>query len=143
MDKFMSTTKVCFKMTTMKLLSNIFKRLNYKQYQGTIVQFTVVKLCMEFIVSVLLRCSITPLIPPPPAVDNINHNPGVKNARTFFHGTSSSVFQHPDSLPLTGCRKGEFNAQKSKSKRSLPDNYTNIKPAYCYICFCYPSSSFQ
>ena len=29
------------------------------------------------------------------AVDNIDHNPSLTTAKTSFHGTSISIFQHP------------------------------------------------
>lgn len=65
------------------------------------------------------------------AMDNIDHNPTSTTSTTSFHGTSISLFQHPnseskgekrDTLQLTG--------NKVKKVSELPDSYTNILPAH-------------
>lgn len=66
------------------------------------------------------------------AVDNLDHNPSSTTAKSSFHGTGMSLFQHPspDSrgedriLPQT-----QRSGTKSKKVPSLPEYYTNVPPA--------------
>ena len=66
------------------------------------------------------------------AVDNIDHNPSSTTSKLSFHRTGISIFQH-----LSGNDSGtERNrltlgiATTSKQVPSLPDSYTNVKPAF-------------
>ena len=66
------------------------------------------------------------------AVDNIDHNPSATTCLSSFHGTGISLFQNvgldnigiPRNIPLL------HRTEKSSTLRSLPDEYTNIPPAY-------------
>ena len=61
------------------------------------------------------------------AIDNIDHNPSSNTAKSSFHGTSISIFQHPDSeieIPQANF-KSDFNDEQ---QLSLPDYYTNLPP---------------
>ena len=62
------------------------------------------------------------------AVDNIDHNPSAASAKSSFHGTSMSLFQHS---PSQGISQGNLTMEKEKVKKisPLPDSYTNVKPA--------------
>jgi hypothetical protein len=66
------------------------------------------------------------------AVDNIDHNPSATTATISCHGIGISVFQHPVSSTFSDSRTFEFKGQKPKSKAisSLPETYTNVKPAF-------------
>jgi len=61
------------------------------------------------------------------AVDNIGPRPTAATATTSFHGTSISLFQSQSAVieqePLT-------LSHYVKSLPQLPENYTNVKPAY-------------
>eukprot|EP00745_Piridium_sociabile_P026549 TRINITY_DN4240_c0_g1_i3.p1 TRINITY_DN4240_c0_g1~~TRINITY_DN4240_c0_g1_i3.p1 ORF type:complete len:1496 (-),score=398.92 TRINITY_DN4240_c0_g1_i3:837-5324(-) len=66
------------------------------------------------------------------AVDNIDHNPTSTTAKSSFHGTSLSLFQHPSSdspgeerVPL----KLSTDVRVHKVPE-LPDAFTNVQPAY-------------
>ncbi|KAK3889081.1 hypothetical protein Pcinc_006956 [Petrolisthes cinctipes] len=65
-------------------------------------------------------------------VDNIDHNPTATTAQTSFHGTSLSIFQHP-SPDYPGERR-ELPQLKSDRKNKkvpeLPEDFTNVHPAY-------------
>ncbi|VDI23539.1 Hypothetical predicted protein [Mytilus galloprovincialis] len=66
------------------------------------------------------------------AVDNIDHNPSSTTAKTSFHGTGISIFQHP-SDDISGIERGELilgNRSNSRQVSSLPDTYANVRPAY-------------
>ena len=59
------------------------------------------------------------------AVDNLDHNPTSTSALGSFHGTSISLFQHPDNCEQG--RKQELNKtpfDRSKKLHKLPTNYT-------------------
>ena len=62
------------------------------------------------------------------AIDNIDHNPSAASAKSSFHGTSMSLFQHS---PSQGISQGNLTIEKEKVKKIslLPDSYTNVKPA--------------
>ena len=62
------------------------------------------------------------------AVDNIDHNPTATTAKTSFHGTSISIFQHPSSEQLGEEREAiKLNADvKVKKVPELPDAFTNV-----------------
>ena len=60
------------------------------------------------------------------AIDNIDHNPSSVTAANSFHGTSISIFQHPDSeiqMHLPGLRE---NDQSSNVELKLPESYTSL-----------------
>ena len=62
------------------------------------------------------------------AIDNIDSNPSSNTAIKSFHGTSISVFQHPDTEILDQ----PFQLDKSifpNKKINLPFSYTNILPS--------------
>ena len=66
------------------------------------------------------------------ALDNIDHNPSSTTAKSSFHGTGISLFQHP-----TDSEKGEqrellhiAGAPATKKVPPLPEAYTNVRPAY-------------
>ena len=61
------------------------------------------------------------------AIDNIDHSPSSNTAKSSFHGTSISIFKHPDSeveIPQANF-KSDFNDEQ---QLSLPDYYTNLPP---------------
>ena len=62
------------------------------------------------------------------AIDNIDHNPSAASAKSSFHGTSMSLFQH---TPSQGISQEQLIMVKEKVKKisPLPDHYTNVKPA--------------
>ena len=62
------------------------------------------------------------------AVDNIDHNPTATTAKTSFHGTSISIFQHPSSEQLGEEREPiKLNADvKVKKVPELPDAFTYV-----------------
>ena len=66
------------------------------------------------------------------AVDNVDHNPSATTAKSSFHGTGISLFQHP-----TGDNSGEPRemlhiAERPSAKKvpPLPESYINVRPAY-------------
>ena len=63
------------------------------------------------------------------AIDNIDHNPTAATAKSSFHGTSISLFQHS---PSQGISQGNMTMETEKVKKisPLPDDYTNVKPAF-------------
>ena len=65
------------------------------------------------------------------AVDNIDHNPTATIARTSFHGTSISMFQHPSNENRGEERASpEVTDSKTRKVPELPEHYTNIAPAF-------------
>ena len=62
------------------------------------------------------------------AIDKIDHNPSAASAKSSFHGTSMSLFQH---TPSQGISQEQFIMVKEKVKKisPLPDHYSNVKPA--------------
>ena len=66
------------------------------------------------------------------AVDNIDHNPTATTAKTSFHGTSMSLFQHPTSEHPGEERQPVKLQSEARVKKvpELPEAYTNVKPAY-------------
>ena len=65
-------------------------------------------------------------------VDNIDHNTSATTAKTSFHGTSLSIFQHP-SPGYLGENRAILQLQshsKVKTVPRLPEAYTNVPPAY-------------
>lgn len=66
------------------------------------------------------------------AVDNIDHNPTATTAKTSFHGTSVSLFQHPD-MEYAGEERQMLKVDskmKRKTVPELPESFTNVHPAY-------------
>lgn len=65
-------------------------------------------------------------------VDNIDHNPSATTAMSSFHGTSISLFQHPNEDSVGEDRAFILLGDKPKSKTisPLPESYTNVQPAY-------------
>jgi len=66
------------------------------------------------------------------ALDNIDHNPTATTATTSFHGTSVSIFQHPN-FDNAGEERSSLKVQgESKVKKvpELPEAFTNVAPAY-------------
>ena len=61
-------------------------------------------------------------------VDNIDHNPTATTAKTSFHGTSISIFQHPSSeQPGEEREPIKLNADMTVKKvPELPDAFTNV-----------------
>lgn len=66
------------------------------------------------------------------AVDNIDHNPSSTTAKSSFHGTGISIFQHPSEDNSGEERETVIIGKKPSSKRipTLPDKYSNVKPAF-------------
>ena len=62
------------------------------------------------------------------AIDNIDHNPTAASAKSSFHGTSISLFQH---FPSKGTpqEKMVIISEKPKKISNLPEDYTNVKPS--------------
>ncbi len=65
------------------------------------------------------------------ALDNTDHNPSATSKTTSFHGTSISIFQHPD-ICCSGITEESLQLTDSKAKvvPELPDYFTNIQPAH-------------
>ena len=67
------------------------------------------------------------------AVDNIDHNPSSTTSKSSFHGTGISIFQHPAD-ENDGVERDVmiFKTDKPTTNQilELPDEYTNMKPAY-------------
>jgi hypothetical protein len=67
------------------------------------------------------------------AVDNVDHNPSSTTSKSSFHGTGISIFQHPTD-ENDGVERDAmiFKTDKLTTKQisELPDEYTNMKPAY-------------
>ena len=66
------------------------------------------------------------------ALDNIDHNPSATTAKSSFHGTGISLFQHP-----TNSERGEqrellqiAGPPATKKVTPLPETYANVRPAY-------------
>ena len=66
------------------------------------------------------------------ALDNIDHNPSATTAKSSFHDTGISLFQHP-----TNSESGEqrellqiAGTPATKKVPPLPEAYTNVRPAY-------------
>lgn len=66
------------------------------------------------------------------AVDNIDHNPTATTAQSSFHGTSISIFQHPNSeYPGEEREPLKINTDMRVNKvPELPEDFTNVRPAY-------------
>lgn len=66
------------------------------------------------------------------AVDNIGHNPSATTAKTSFHGTSVSIFQHPAPDHAGDRREPPIINTDNRVKRipELPETYTSIWPAF-------------
>eukprot|EP00112_Aurelia_sp_Birch-Aquarium-sp1_P024416 Seg771.7 transcript_id=Seg771.7/GoldUCD/mRNA.D3Y31 product="hypothetical protein" protein_id=Seg771.7/GoldUCD/D3Y31 len=62
------------------------------------------------------------------AVDNIDHNPSSTTAVKSFHGTSISIFQHPEIAlePMQTDLKADL--EDSSTKIELPESYTTLSP---------------
>jgi hypothetical protein len=67
------------------------------------------------------------------AVDNIDHNPSSTTSKSSFQGTGISIFQHP-AEENDGVERDAmiFKTDKPTTNQipELPDEYTNMKPAY-------------
>ena len=62
------------------------------------------------------------------AIDNIDHDPSSTGAKSSFHGTSISVFQHVESETIdSNCFKLELGVEDEPGL-SLPKSYTDIMP---------------
>lgn len=65
------------------------------------------------------------------AIDNIDHNPTSTTAQTSFHGTSTSIFQHPSSDNKGELRSPlQIKGDKIRTIPELPESFTNIPPAH-------------
>ena len=67
------------------------------------------------------------------AVDNIHLNPSSITAKTSFHGTSISVFQHPRPYHAGEQREAPMikdDTSKVKRVPELPGSFTNVRPAH-------------
>ena len=66
------------------------------------------------------------------AVDNIDHNPSSTTAKSSFHGTGISIFQHPSENNSGEKRENLILANRSGSKQIpvLPETYTNVRPGF-------------
>ena len=77
------------------------------------------------------------------ALDNIDHNPSATTAKSSFHGTGISLFQHPTDSE-SGEQRELLHIAGSLATRkvpSLPEAYTNVRPAYFKDAAPVPSSS--
>ena len=63
------------------------------------------------------------------AVDNIDHNSSSTTAKSNFHGTGISLFQHPTHENPGVDRKIEHLDTESKTISPLPDCYSEVLPA--------------
>ena len=67
------------------------------------------------------------------AVDNIDHNPSPTTAKTSFHSTSISIFQHPRPDYAGELREApRINDDTSKVKivPELSESFTNVRPSH-------------
>ena len=63
------------------------------------------------------------------AINNIDHNPSSATAKTSFHGTSISIFQHLESKnTINKVLKISSESELSSLKPSLPKHFTEISP---------------
>ena len=62
------------------------------------------------------------------AIDNIDHNPSSTTAKSSFHGTSISLFQHEVSNNISETFKLDTDTALSSIEVKLPDQYTDILP---------------
>ena len=62
------------------------------------------------------------------AVDNIDHNLSSTTATKSFHGTSISVFQHPEKALEPNQFDISVDFEDSCTKIELPESYTNLLP---------------
>ena len=62
------------------------------------------------------------------AIDNIDHNPTAASAKSSFHGTSISLFQHSSNQGIPQ-ENVVMLKQKVNKISPLPEHYTNVKPA--------------
>ena len=68
------------------------------------------------------------------AIDNIDHNPSATSAKSAFHGTCTSIFQHPSSSNEGESRDIPFSFSGNSNKvPELPLAYTNVAPAHLDI----------
>ncbi len=67
------------------------------------------------------------------AIDNIDLNPSSTSAHDSFHGTGTSLFQHPDGT-FAGIQRdiasisGDTQRGLKRKPAKLPDTYTNVPP---------------
>ena len=63
------------------------------------------------------------------AINNTDHNPSSKTAKSSFHGTSISIFQHPINNNFGEQREMLHIAewQSTKKEPPLPRSYTNVQ----------------
>ena len=94
------------------------------EYEKSLAQ----TLCTQFKESdVVYPPKLQPNIFTSAAIGNIDHNATSSTVSNHFHGTSISLFQHP---PGTLEKKGKpLKIKKSSDALSLPNYYTNVKPA--------------
>ena len=66
------------------------------------------------------------------AIENIDHNPSSTTAKSSFHGTSISIFQHPINNNFGEQREMLHIAERQSTKKvpPLPESYTNVRPTY-------------
>ena len=62
------------------------------------------------------------------AVDNIDHNPSSTTAVKAFHGTSISIFQHPETALESMQTDLKVDIEDSSTKIELPESYTTLSP---------------
>jgi hypothetical protein len=63
------------------------------------------------------------------AIDNIDHNPSSSTAKSSFHGTGISIFQHPENNELETLRFKINNSDQYPAKPTLPPQYTTVMPS--------------
>ncbi len=62
------------------------------------------------------------------AVDNIDHNPSSTTAVKAFHGTSISIFQHPEKTMQPKPTNLKADLEESSVTLKLPESYTTLQP---------------
>ena len=63
------------------------------------------------------------------AIDNIDHNQSSSTAKSSFHGTSISIFQHPQANEVNNqIFKIDNKGERPSSKPTLPNHFTSILP---------------
>ena len=65
------------------------------------------------------------------AIDNIDHNPSSTTAQGSFHGTSISIFQHPQVSLMEWnvslyTLSSKYNHASKRGLEKLPQSYTNL-----------------
>ena len=63
------------------------------------------------------------------AIDNIDHNPSSTTATDAFHGTSISIFQHPEEEQIEKVFTLDREIDKMNIPLELPESFTAIFPA--------------